>query len=97
FKPLGREEIIKIIDLLVRDIQKRLDDRNISLTLTENAKQYIASESYSPTYGARPVRRFLQKQLETEIGRLLIRGSIEDNSSILVDKNPDVSGLQIRL
>jgi ATP-dependent Clp protease ATP-binding subunit ClpB len=85
FKPLTRDEIIKIIELAVQDIQKRLDDRSIKLKLSEEAKKLIADKSYSPVYGARPVRRYLQKSVETEIGKHIIMGDISDNMEVLVD------------
>jgi ATP-dependent Clp protease ATP-binding subunit ClpB len=84
FKPLTRKEIIKIIELAVMDIQKRLDDRHIKLDLTDGAKMQIAEKSYSPVYGARPVRRYLQKSVETEIGRLIIKGELNDNMQVIV-------------
>jgi len=87
FKPLRKEEIVKIIDLSIKDIQKRLDDRNIRLVVSDAAKLFIAESTYSPAYGARPVKRFLQKHIETETGKLLIRGVIGDNSQVLVDSD----------
>lgn len=85
FKPLRKEEIFKIIELSIKDIQKRLDDRNIKLIVSDSAKRFIAESAYSPLYGARPVKRFLQKNIETETGKLLIKGVIGDNSQVLVD------------
>ena len=87
FKPLRKEEIVKIIDLSIKDIQKRLDDRNIRLVVSDSAKRFIAESTYSPAYGARPVKRFLQKHIETETGKLLIRGVIGDNSQVFVDSD----------
>lgn len=85
FKPLLREDIFKIIDLQVKEIQKRLEDREISINFTEEAKEYVLDKSYSISYGARPVKRFLQKELETRIGRKLISGEIKDNDNIIID------------
>jgi ATP-dependent Clp protease ATP-binding subunit ClpB len=93
FKPLRREEIIKIIDLALSGIQERLDDRHIKLVVTGEAKQFIADTSYSPVYGARPVKIYLQKHIETEVGRMIIKGDIIENSEILVDLEDD--GLKI--
>ena len=73
FRPLGRDEIIKIIDLQLADINRRLADRQIRLRITDAAKEHIADTTYVPEYGARPVKRFLQKQLETELGRMIIK------------------------
>ncbi|MDS1030505.1 ATP-dependent chaperone ClpB [Bacillota bacterium LX-D] len=85
FKPLTAAEISKIIDLLIADLQKRLQDRKISLQLTDGAKEFIAQGGYDPTYGARPLKRFLQKQLETMLGRALIKGDIGDGDSLIID------------
>lgn len=84
FKPLRKEEIIRIIDLSLEDIRRRLADRRITLTVTEEAKLFMADNAYSPAYGARPVKRYLQKHVETEIGKMLIRGAAGENSSIEV-------------
>ena len=85
FRPLTKDDIIRIIDLAVAQIQKRLDERMISLKLTDAAKQLIADKSYTPVYGARPVKRFLQKEIETQLGRMLVAGSISDGDIALVD------------
>ncbi|MSU02467.1 ATP-dependent chaperone ClpB [Tissierella pigra] len=84
FKPLQREEIFKIIDLQIEEIRHRLEDRQISIELTDEAKDLILDRAYSIQYGARPVKRFLQKHLETEIGRMIIRGDLKDKDNILV-------------
>lgn len=86
FKPLRKEEIVKIIELSLEDISSRLADRHIALTVTESAKLFIAETAYSPAYGARPVKRYLQKAVETEIGRMIIKGTAGENSMIVVDE-----------
>ena len=85
FKPLKKEDIVQIIKLLLRDIQKRLEDRNITLNVTDAAKELIADKSYTPIYGARPVKRYLQKNFETELGRLIISGKLMDGQTAKVD------------
>lgn len=85
FRPLGREELVKIIDLQLEDIRKRLADRHIDLKVTDEAKEYIADSSYSPEYGARPVKRYLQKELETELGKMIIKDEVHDGSTVIVD------------
>jgi ATP-dependent Clp protease ATP-binding subunit ClpB len=85
FRPLGRDDLVKIIDLQLEDIKKRLDDRHVVLNVTDAAKEYIAESSYSPEYGARPVKRFLQKELETELGKLIIKDIIHEGSTVVVD------------
>ncbi|AMA74288.1 ATP-dependent chaperone ClpB [Aneurinibacillus thermoaerophilus] len=85
FKPLTTEEINRIVDLLVDDLRKRLAERGIELKLAETAKAYIAKEGYDPVYGARPLRRFLQRHLETLIARALIGGKIMEGALLTVD------------
>lgn len=85
FKPLMKKEIVKIIELSLEDIQRRLDDRHIVLTVTDAAKEFVADAAYSPEYGARPVKRYLQKELETELGKLIIKGIVKDGTVIKVD------------
>ncbi|OZV14050.1 ATP-dependent chaperone ClpB [Tissierella sp. P1] len=84
FKPLQRDEIFKIIDLQIEEISSRLEDRQISVELTDEAKDLILNRAYSIQYGARPVKRFLQKYLETEIGRMIIRGDLKDKDDVIV-------------
>ena len=85
FKPLLLSEIAKIVDLLIVDLGNRLSDRQIGLTLTEDAKGFIARKGFDPVFGARPLKRFLQHELETRIGRALISGDISDGAQIEVD------------
>jgi len=85
FKPLARKEIASIVDLLVKDIEKRLVERRITLELTPRAKDYIVEKGYDPVYGARPLRRFLQRELETRLARSLIQNEITDGSLVTVD------------
>ncbi|MGJ0847913.1 ATP-dependent chaperone ClpB [Tissierella praeacuta] len=84
FKPLQRDEIFKIIDLQIGEVSSRLEDRQISIELTEEAKEFVLNRAYSIQYGARPVKRFLQKHLETEIGRMIIKGDLKDKDRITV-------------
>ncbi len=85
FKPLQLEEIKKIVDLMADQLRARLADRHVTLELTEAAKDMIARNGYDPTYGARPLRRYLQREVETRIGRALIAGEIMDGSKVVVD------------
>ncbi|MBI3735691.1 AAA family ATPase, partial [Candidatus Sumerlaeota bacterium] len=85
FKPLKLEEIEKIVDLLMEDLRKRLRDRKISLVLTEAGRNLIAREGYDPVYGARPLKRFLQKQVETALGRKIVAGEIADGDEVTID------------
>ncbi|MED4731290.1 ATP-dependent chaperone ClpB [Aneurinibacillus migulanus] len=85
FKPLTVTEIGQIVGLLIANLQKRLAERGVELVLTKAAKEYIAKEGYDPVYGARPLRRFLQRHLETLIARALIGGQITDGTTVTVD------------
>lgn len=85
FKPLGQGEIVKIIDLALKDIQRRLEDRRMNLKVSEGAKQFMAQNAYNPVFGARPVKRYMQKFIETEIGKMIIKGDVVEGSSIDID------------
>ncbi|MEX2214370.1 MAG: ATP-dependent chaperone ClpB [Phycisphaeraceae bacterium] len=85
FKPLTLAEITRIVDLQAADIRKRLVDRNIGLELTEAAKTFIASAGYDPVYGARPLKRYLQHELETKIGRAILAGDLSEGATLRVD------------
>ena len=84
FKPLSRPELAKIIELQLADIQKRLDERRISLKLDDAAKEYLIERGYSPIYGARPLKRLLQKEVETRLARSLIANDIPDGSRLVL-------------
>ncbi|PYG90345.1 ATP-dependent Clp protease ATP-binding subunit ClpB [Ruminiclostridium sufflavum DSM 19573] len=85
FKPLRKEEIIKIIDLSLKDIQKRLEDRRLVLRVSDPAKRYMAENAYNPAFGARPVKRYMQKFIETEIGKMIIKGNVTEGKIINID------------
>jgi ATP-dependent Clp protease ATP-binding subunit ClpB len=85
FKPLTLEEIEKIVELQVDDVRRRLSDRRLTLELAREACELIAREGYDPVYGARPLRRFIQREVETRIGRALLSGEIVDGATIEID------------
>ena len=85
FKPLTLAEIEQIVGLQIDDVRQRLADRQLRLELTEAARELIAREGYDPVYGARPLRRFVQREVETRIGRALIAGEISEGARIIVD------------
>ena len=85
FKPLTLAEIKTIVDLQLELLRARLADRHIELDLTDAAKEHIAREGYDPVYGARPLKRFLQRHIETPLSRQLIAGEITDHSRVTVD------------
>ena len=85
FKPLTKGNIYGIIDLLIADVNRRLADREISIALTEAAKNYVVEGGYDPTYGARPLKRYLQKNVETLAARLMLKGDVGAQDTILID------------
>lgn len=85
FKPLSREDIMSIIDLQMRDITEKLEDRQISIELSEDAKVLILNRAYSAQYGARPVKRYLQKHIETELGKGLLSNTITEKDHVVVE------------
>jgi ATP-dependent Clp protease ATP-binding subunit ClpB len=82
FKPLTLEEITSIVDLLMVDLNKRLADRRITVQLDSKAKDWVAEKGYDPVYGARPLKRFLQRNVETKLARALIAGEVAEDSVI---------------
>jgi ATP-dependent Clp protease ATP-binding subunit ClpB len=89
FKPLTLGEIEHIVDLQIEDVRRRLVDRRLDLELSEPARALIAQAGYDPVYGARPLKRFIQREVETRIGRALLAGDIPDGSTITVDAEAD--------
>ena len=85
FKPLTKDNIYDIIDLLVADVNKRLADREIQIKLTEEAKKMIVDGGYDPNYGARPLKRYLQKNVETLAAKLMLQGDIGTGDTIVID------------
>ena len=85
FRPLSSEGIKKIIDIFLRDVENRLRERNITLEVTDKAKEILAEEGYDPVYGARPLKRYISNVLETEIAKKIIAGEIYDGSVALID------------
>jgi ATP-dependent Clp protease ATP-binding subunit ClpB len=82
FKPLTLEEITTIVDLLLADLNKRLADRRVTVVLDKKAKDWAAEKGYDPVFGARPLRRFLQRNIETKLARALIKGEVGEGSAV---------------
>ena len=95
FKALTLPEIERIVDLLTKDLQKRLSERGITLVLSEEAKEFVAKEGFDPVYGARPLKRFLQRELETRLGRAIVAGEIMDGARVTVELNGDKLGFVV--
>jgi ATP-dependent Clp protease ATP-binding subunit ClpB len=85
FKPLTQSEVENIVELLVDGLKQRLAERQIKLELKPEAKAFIARSAYDPVYGARPLKRYIQRELETQLGRQLIAGSVMEGSRLIVD------------
>ena len=85
FKPLTKDNITGIIDLMVADLNKRLADREVTIKLTSAAKDYIVENGYDPMYGARPLRRYLQKTVETLSAKLILSGNVDAGDEIIID------------
>ena len=85
FKPLTKDNIRGIIDLMVKDLNRRLADRQITIRLTDAAKKYVADHSYDPSYGARPLRRYLQKHVETLSAKLILEDKVHEGDTIEID------------
>jgi ATP-dependent Clp protease ATP-binding subunit ClpB len=85
FKPLTLAEIERIVDLMLGDVRSRLADRQMELEVSEGAKHFIAEQGFDPVYGARPLRRFIAREVETPIGRVLLAGDVRDGAVIRVD------------
>jgi ATP-dependent Clp protease ATP-binding subunit ClpB len=89
FKPLTLPEIKRIVELQIKLLRVRLSERHLELDLSEAAKEYIAREGYGPVYGARPLKRFLQRQLETALSRRILAGTIQEHSRVIVGVKKD--------
>ena len=85
FKPLTTNEIKGIVDKIVKELQGRLADRHITVELSDAAKEFVVEAGFDPMYGARPLKRYVQRQVETKLARELIAGTITDNSHVVVD------------
>ncbi len=85
FSPLSKSEIGLIVEKLIKDLQKRLEDKHLTLALSEEAKRFIADSAYDPVFGARPLKRFIQKHIETLIAKEIIKGSIQDFQKIIIE------------
>ena len=85
FKPLTKKDIYEIVELLIQDLNKRLQDSQVKIELTEAAKQFVVDGGYEPMYGARPLKRFLQKNVEPLAAKLILSGEIGAEDTILID------------
>lgn len=89
YKPLQKEQVAKILDLQIKDLEKRLEDKHITLELTQEAKNYLIDNGYDQVYGARPLKRFVTKKLETLIAQNILEQKISPSSKVLIDCEND--------
>lgn len=89
FKPLTKDNIVSIVDLIIDDLNSRLSDRSLSVKLTEDAKKHIVNQAYDPVYGARPLKRYIQKHVETLSAKLILQGDVNEGDTILIDVSAD--------
>ena len=97
FKPLTKADISQIIYLIMNDLNKRLEDKEIKIRLSEEAKEYIVENAYDPSFGARPLKRYLQKHVETLVAKLILADEVSQNGEILItlDENENLFGIHI--
>ena len=94
FKPLTKDNISGIIDLLLADINRRIEDKEILLSITDKARDYITEQAYDPVYGARPLKRYLQKNVETLLAKKILADQVSTGAHLILDATND--GLVIR-
>jgi ATP-dependent Clp protease ATP-binding subunit ClpB len=94
FHSLSREHLKQIVEIQLERLRARLEERHITLELTEKAREHLAAVGYDPSYGARPLKRAIQKELETPLGRLLLKGDIKDGQTVTVDYDRASGGLK---
>ncbi len=87
FKPLTKNNIGGIVDLIMAELNQRLTDRQLTIVLTPEAKQYVIDQGYDPVYGARPLRRYIQKNVETMAAKIILGGDIHEGSTITIDSD----------
>ena len=96
FKPLTKKDVTKIIDLLIADVNKRLVEREVSIELTDAAQAYVVEQGYEPMYGARPLKRYLQKHVETLAAKLILGGNVGRCDTIIIDLLDDKLSASIK-
>lgn len=93
FKPLTKENIGNIVELQIVELNKRLADRELAVALTDSAKQYVVDHGYDPVYGARPLKRYLQKYVETLAAKIILGDQVRAGQTIVIDVSEDESRL----
>lgn len=96
FKPLQRDEIYNIIKQSIKEVERKLQDRDIKIDVTDAALEFILNASFSPQYGARPVKRYIGHTLETKISKMIIKGDVMDGNTIIVDVYADDLSVRVK-
>ena len=96
FKPLTKENISKIVDILMKDLNRRVADKELKIELTDAAKSFITDNGFDPVYGARPLKRYLQKNVETMSAKIILSGEIGEGDTILIDSEGETLGAEIK-
>jgi ATP-dependent Clp protease ATP-binding subunit ClpB len=97
FHNLSQQHLKQIAVIQLGRLQSRLDERHITLKLTDGARDYLAVAGYDPNYGARPLKRLIQKEIETPLGRLILKGEVKDGDTVVADKEAQAAGLNFRV
>lgn len=95
FKPLTKEHMKQIVDIMMKKLGDRLKDRRIGLTITEDAKEYLAENGYDPIFGARPLRRLIEKEIETPLAKMIIAGEVKEGQLVRIDRAEDGLKLEV--
>ena len=96
FKPLSLQNIKEIVVKLMKELQIRLSDQQIRLSINDEAKEFIAENGFDPVYGARPLKRFIQRNVETKLARAIIAGEIRENQEVMIIVDNDEIALEIK-
>ncbi|MCK4459805.1 MAG: AAA family ATPase, partial [Methanosarcinales archaeon] len=97
FRALTKEQLVAIVDIQIGYLMDRLHDQRIDLLVTDAAKKYLADAGYSPVYGARPLKRVIQNDVETALGRLIVAGEVAEGAKVVVDAKADGGGVEMRV
>jgi ATP-dependent Clp protease ATP-binding subunit ClpB len=96
FHPLGKDEIAAIVDIQIRLLRQRLADRKLTVTLSPAAREYLAVKGFDPSYGARPLKRLIQREVQDALAMKLLAGEIREGDAIEIDRDGDEGGLVFR-
>ena len=95
FKALGKESVRNIIKLLIKDVNERLKDKYIQLDFTGEAVDHIIDKSYDLTFGARPIKRYLQREVETNLAKLILKGDVAEGDTVTVSVREETLSFQV--